>query len=137
MDGKWFIDFKDSEVWDTSEEFNTPEEAIKYGKDVLIDDKKQPEESQEYFGRESFKIGQLRWFKPVICIETLIENLQDNAYDTCGEVSDGYLDIKDEDINKLSEMINETLDEWANKTGNHATFGTIENVKTIYLNDGK
>lgn len=74
-------------------------------------------------------VGRVMEFVPSIDPDSVIEELQQKAYDEAGEVSLDYLeDIPLKDRLKLGEMLTETFKQWAKDTNNEPTFYTVEEV---------
>ena len=85
--------------------------------------------------QEFVYIGEVTNHVPTIDAERIIDNLIDQAYDECGESSDGWLDgVKTEE---LEEKLNEVLQEWLKKTNQEPTFGKLEKVNRYNLKTGE
>jgi hypothetical protein len=134
MDKKWFVHMSnDDENWDCSEEFDTKDEAIAYGKYLIIEDRKLPEDEQEYYDKESFDVGQYKQFKPRINMEVLIEWVQERAYDICEDRDDYLNDVKPEYLAILDTSLNEVFQKWLDKYDYNPNFGEIVNIETINM----
>jgi len=121
--GQWMYNFGDEEHWDECEFFETREEAIETGRAEAI-------EREE----ESYQVGQITCFIPSIDVDNVLDYISENAYDQCGECSEGYLDYTKEEKQKLEDMLNEALERWMDETNNHPTFFMIENTEDIIEN---
>lgn len=132
--GKWVINLVEDGVWDSTEEFDTREEAIKYGKKNF--DELYEEENGETFDTDNFYkafyVGQIKRYVPSICTDSVIERMVDTAYDEVGEVAETFLEsISKQEFNFLDERLNEVLMTWLDETDNHPLFWQIINVKEV------
>jgi len=116
--------------WDSSEKFNTKEDAVKYAKQQL----KSGEEKSKII-----QVGEYEVYKPYVDVDTLIEQLKDDAYDEAGDAGEYYLDlVSEEDIQALEEIMNDAFSKWLKLTENdNHDFGTIENIENIDLKDNE
>lgn len=86
---------------------------------------------------KSVFIGTTQGFAATIDADDVIERLQDQAYDECGESSDGWLDgvpatMKDE----LGRALTLVLQGWAVSTENVPHFGNFECVHEYDISTG-
>lgn len=89
-------------------------------------------DATENYGYTSFYIGQAVDFKPHIYIDDLLERMNEQACEQCGEYAENYLYyVSDKDKKELSDKLNEVFQAWAKKTGNEPTFFTVDNVEKI------
>ena len=66
------------------------------------------------------------------CIDSLIEYMQENAYDNHSEFAEDYLlDLSDEKVKELETLISEWLDKNVN-----VSFYTVNNVKKLVVTKG-
>ncbi|PTQ84765.1 hypothetical protein C8U37_107133 [Trichococcus patagoniensis] len=146
---KWLCSpSEDEEVWQSSEYFDTKEEAINAGKKALREFIENPENEydqsdvlghvyEEYEGVHTvFAVGQA--FSPHLCIDAgdVIENLQEQAGDCCGEVAENYLDdVTKGELEDLEEALNDALQKWLTEYNHQPTFHYINNVEKIELED--
>lgn len=114
----------DSEIW------MGPEESI----EDCIEDAK----LRDVKDFKSVFIGELEEHAPYIDTEMVIENLQELAYEECGECSEGYLEnVTEEQEENLREKLNDALQEWLKETNNYPSFGIIINTKEYDIETGE
>ncbi len=120
--GKWTIS-QYEEYWSYSEEFDSKEDAIKFGK--------------EEYPHEDFYIGQVYGLKfdrkdlydPS---ERIIEELDIELYEEIGEVSEYWRDgITREQELDLNKMINETVLKWIEKNKLQPNCFKINDIELI------
>lgn len=82
-------------------------------------------------------IGELKKYQPTIDADDILDSLTENAYDECGESSDGWLDsYSKEEKACLETALNNVLEEWLTNTNNKPTFGLIVNIKCFDIRTG-
>jgi hypothetical protein len=139
---------EDEEIWDASEFFDTKEEAIEVGKKALREFIADPENEydqsdvlghvyEEYEGIHTiFAVGQLRSPSLRIYADNVIESLQEQSDERCGEVSETYLnDVTKEQEKDLEEKLNAVLNEWLTKYNHQPTFYYLDNVEKVRLEE--
>ncbi|WP_407270017.1 hypothetical protein [Radiobacillus sp. PE A8.2] len=135
-EGKWLINIVEDGIWDSSEEFDTKEEAIAYGKlefEGIYEEENGEEFNSELYKKEFF-VGKIERFVPSVCVDSVVERIAENAYDEVGDVAESYLErISKEEYNSLEERLNQALNEWLDKTKNHPTFYTIVNTEKVEI----
>jgi len=114
--------------WDSSEKFNTKEDAVKYAKQQL----KSGEEKSKII-----QVGEYKVYKPFVDADDILEKVKDDAYTKTGEAGENYLDlVSEEDIQALEEIMNDAFSKWLKLTENNDhDFGTIENIEVITLEE--
>ena len=71
----------------------------------------------------------LRWDSGLI-----LEVLTDNAYEECGDFSEGWLDtVSPEQQAELTALVKKEINAWADKYNLHPTFYTVTNTREIKL----
>jgi len=86
--------------------------------------------------RRDIYVGQVKWFRPTIDAETILEQLRCDAGEECGESSDGYLDsISHEAEAELTRKFQEVFDEWVKAHDQQPCFYTLENVHAVNLSE--
>lgn len=124
--GKWTIS-QDEEYWDSYYEFNSKEDAIKFGKTNRL----------EGFPHEDFYVGQIYsiefdgkdLYDPS---ERIIEELSDCLYDEVGDCSENwYNSIAREMEEDLNKMINETVLKWIENNKLQPSCFKIDDVELI------
>ena len=146
---KWVCSHgEDEEIWGASESFDTKEDAIEAGKKALREYIADPENEydqsdvlghvyEEYEGIHTiFAVGQLRSPSLRIYADSVIENLQEQSDEYCGEVSETYLDdVTKEQEKDLEEKLNATLNEWLTKYNHQPTFYYLDNIEKVRLEE--
>lgn len=98
-------------------EFDIPEEAI-------LDAREQNKNVDFIF------VGENVPFNPQIDGDDIIERIRQNAYDEVGDIAEIYLsEVSEKKISKLSDMLTDTFNIWAEETGNKVNIWSVENVK--------
>lgn len=116
----WSFDLEE-EVWRNSGA--TVEDCIKEARSICeVDDYK------------LVYIGSLQKFGPILDGESIMECLENQAYDECGESSDGWLD--EANSQSLGEVLTNALSEWLYKENLNPTFGIISDVCCYDLKTG-
>ena len=139
---------EDEEIWDASEFFDTKEDAIEAGKKALrefIADPKNEYDQSDVLGHlyeewedipSTFAIGQLRRPSLRIYADSLIENLQEQSDERCGESSETFLDdVTKEQEKDLEEKLNAVLNEWLTKYNHQPTFYYLDNIEKVQLKE--
>ena len=107
--------------------FETRKEAIESAK------KDRPEEENVWVG--IVVKPTLRWNS---CEEEIIESMQEDLYDQCGEYAEGQLDdITNEQELALAKMIDEAVEKWINKYNIKTSCYTVENCKLHNLDESE
>lgn len=127
---KWMCEFHDEEWWSDCEEFDTKEEAIKYGKEVSKDD-----------DLSGFWVGQCVPYKisdSFIEYVDVTEKLSENVYDNIGEAAYEYLnDVKEEHLKILNNKLQKVLIDWLKEYKYEPNFFSIINTSWIELEEGE
>ena len=146
---KWMCNGNiDSDAWEASEYFDTKEEAIEAGKKALREFIADPENEydqsdvlghvyEEYEGIHTiFAVGQLNSPSLRIYADTVIESLQEQSGERCGEVSETFLDdVTKEQEKDLEEKLNAVLNEWLTKYNHQPTFYYLDNIEKVRLEE--
>ena len=62
--------------------------------------------------------------------QNILEYIEEDFYEQCGEYADGWLTIiKQPDIDLLSSRLNVLIEAWMIETNNQPSFYTVENAK--------
>ena len=92
---------------------------------------------EEYTDFDYVYIGEAIPFQPKIFGDFTIEHIQEQAYDTVGEVAEIYLEeVSNEDVDLLGSMLTETFNKWAKTTSNECNIFEVINVKKYLISDG-
>lgn len=141
MDQKWLCaPSTDTEVWSSTEFFDTKQEAIEAAKEAIkkynADTENENLEAEiGYFAEDfskvtSFAVGQANVFGISVDVDLIIDNIQEQAWSECGDSADGFLNnVTKEHKEGLENLI---LD-WFEKHNYKADFYTITNVDEIVL----
>lgn len=97
--------------------FDTVEECIKDAK-----------ENYGYEIGETIAIGETAGFVVNIDAIDVLERLEENAYEECGEVVEGWIDYKKSPFDKLSEKLTACVNEWLKETNQQPTFYHIHSI---------
>lgn len=141
--GKWYFSFVEDENWDCSEGYDSPEEALADAREAapeeaaeMFDD---PDEQQNFLNGSVY-IGQGYKFVPEVYADFVIENIQNDAYDMCGEHCLDYLEappLKTEPdlrkqwndrVNELGKRLTDVFTQWAKETKNEPWFTMIDDI---------
>ena len=126
-DIKWTykLESDGQEVW-THGIYKTKEEAIKEG----------IKEAKYLKNKHIYIEEAVQDTIPVIDVDTVIENIQDDMYDAYGEFAEGYLeDVKKEDVLSLEKDLNTVLQKWIKKNKYEPNFYHVSYVETIRVED--
>lgn len=109
---KWTYEtYEGSDIW-RGDICESREEAIREGN----------EEAKEY-GYETFKIGIVEDVNFGIDVDSVIEDIQEMAYDEIGELAEDYLDdATTEERLELEEQLNDVFYKWQEKYNHKPTF---------------
>lgn len=141
--GKWLLNDEGSEYWNASEAFNSKEEAVAKGKEILkiynaLSDNERKGMSLADFGFNqstydnimAFNVGQVNLATINLNGERFVEMVADDAYEEYGEFAEDYLsDVTKEHLGELEEL----LHGWFEKHNYMPTFYTVEDISTIVL----
>lgn len=122
MDKYTWSENKEDEVWG-HEQFDTREECITDAK-----------ENYKMDGLETIAIGIVSPFIPYVDAEDVLEQLEIEAYEHCGEAAEDWIDCKKDEIKKLSEILTKCVNDWLVETKQSPNFYGITDIKTIKIN---
>lgn len=121
---KWMYSIGENDVW-ISGKYDTKEEAIEdLKKDYFLMNHED----------ETCYVGKIEHYCPLIDVDDVIERLQEDACECCGEASDGFLGATGDEINELHDMLNKVFNEWLDKYNHQPTFGKIVDIEEIPMN---
>ncbi len=120
--GQWMYNFGDEEHWNECEYFGTKEEAVEAGRIEAI-----------ARGEDQYQVGQIQEFVPRIYAEYVMEQINEDAYEECGDNVGNYPFTNKVDQQKLQDLLDEALERWMDKTNNYPTFYKIGNVEDFIL----
>lgn len=80
---------------------------------------------------DTIAVGIVEPYVVSVDAETILENLEENAYEECGDAAESWIDYKKELIDQLSNRLTECVNQWLKETGNEPHFYKIVGVKTI------
>ncbi|HAB60875.1 MAG TPA: hypothetical protein DCE48_09255 [Lachnospiraceae bacterium] len=114
------------ELWQ-HEEFETVDECIK--------------DAKENYGMkvgEKIAIGTVFPFEVSIDIESMLERVEELAYEECGEVSESWgitsRKLFGKEMNELQNKVTELVNEYLEIIDEKPTFYKIDNICTVTLN---
>ena len=120
-EGKWTIS-QDDEYFNEYEYFRTKEDAIEFGK------------IYEEFAGLSFYVGKVRKVDILAngLSDYVIDKISDVHYANHGEFAADYLNyIKTDDMDKLDDVIEKSIIEWANKYGYQPDYFLVDEIDWI------
>ena len=87
---------------------------------------------------EDVFVGEIAPYVPHICGERVIDGLQEDSFNECGDVSEQWMiRIKPEEEKDLSEMLTSAFTEWAKKYGHMPNFYAVDNVQHYRMPTGE
>ena len=120
--GKWCLS-ENGEEFNDPELFDTKKEAINYAR-----------ENEDYEDFDRMYVGQAVDFKPKICAERVIEDIQENACELGGEYAENYLDdVQKAHTTELQQQLQKVLDGWIDKNRYNPNFYIIKNSEEFEL----
>lgn len=136
-----------TETWRAADSYNTPEEAIEAGRAALrlLKANREAWEVEDVLGSiyddceeipDTFAIG--RTNTPYTCIDPdyIIEMLQEQVCEQCGEAGDSFLDyVPKHAVEDLGDRLNEALQGWLNTYNLQPHCYYIDKVQEIKLED--
>lgn len=111
---------KDDELWRNGC-FDTIQECISEAKE------------EGYKVGETIAVGETNDFKVYVDAERVLEMVQDDAYDECGEASDSWIDCRRHNLDELSDKLTDCVNEWLKETNQEPTFYYIDNIKRVEI----
>ena len=129
--------------WTYADSFDTREEAVQDGIEQYkeaLDGNSTKLFDLDYPDAPSgrFQIGYVKPYTPIIDVENIIERLQQQASDECGEYGWDFLnwtEITRPIEEDLRENLQRELDAWLKRYHLEPTFFTVENVENIDARD--
>lgn len=86
----------------------------------------------------SFLVGRVEEWWPVINEDSIIEEMQDQAYDAAGEWADLWLAHQPQaELEQLRSALQRAFDEWIAATGNEPDFYTVDDIDEIDPRTGR
>lgn len=86
---------------------------------------------------ETIAIGEIVLWEPHVSAYNILEQIEEDAYDECGEVAESwytydYRSSEDKKkVEELSDKITEIVKQWLKENGTYPTFSKIQNVKVV------
>lgn len=106
---------REQEVW-MHDIFDTVEECMEDAKE------------HGYVVGETIAVGEVQRFGVYVNAESVLDMLQADAYDECGESSDDWIDCRGHNLDALSDKLTECVNEWLKETNQEPTFYSIHSV---------
>lgn len=117
---------EDDEYWN-HDDFNTIDECVADAK-----------ENYKMKVGQRIAIGEPDVFKISVDSTTILDGIEEQAYDECGDVSESWdsYDYKNdkEGIEELSKQLTKCVEEWLEKRNNMPSFYRITNIRTVEIN---
>lgn len=126
QEGKWTVSDND-ELFREGEYFDTPEEAIAYGREEYTD------------GQTCFFIGRVESVGIMAdsLAEEVVERISEIHYSEHGELAEDYLDsVTKEHSDELDERLQEVIAKWAEEFGYLPNYFLIGEMQTIEIDGG-
>lgn len=118
QDGQYIWNENDEEYWN-NDSFDTIEEALKDAKTNTNNIK-------------GVYIGQVRNFVPRVKADDVIEQIQEDAYELVGDVSENYFSkVSKEHEEELNKTLTMVFNIWAEKYGYTPDFYYIDKIKFV------
>lgn len=80
-------------------------------------------------------IGEIVPWEPHVSAYNILEQIEEDAYEECGEIADGWKTFEWKNdrkkVEELSEKLTEIVKQWLKDNGTYPTFSKIENVKIV------
>lgn len=144
--GKWMYHFPDStDIWDSGDYFDTKEDAVKEARETAPQwAEDEGLDVAQFLETGHFEVGQL--LTPIFSIdaEWVIENICEQVYEQCGEVSEDWLDVptsrhtygyNEEKANQwkaqikdLDDSLNTALRSWLDRHNLNPIFCALDNI---------
>lgn len=140
LDGKWLLTF-DDEDWTINNfgEFDSKQDLLEYIKetgavqlyDVWLEEKgEEPDESNKV----TFYIGKVEDFVPGVNVDSILDDISENAYCHGGEYAEDYLcNVSREEAHELEDALNEVLTKWIKKYKHEPHFYQIVAIEEIEM----
>lgn len=116
---------KSDELWQ-HDEFETVDECIK-----------DAQENYDMKIGERIAIGTIQPYKVNIDIESMLEQLEEKAYDECGEVAEDWKISNEKyytkEMEELKEKVTKLTYEYLEKIGEKPTFYKIDDIFTVVI----
>lgn len=123
MELDWMYHIGEDEVW-TSCRYNTKEEAIEALKFERQDD--------HYEGNENCYVGRIEWFVPTVNAWHIMDSISDDAWDECGECSEGaYDNIPYNIMEELNDELVNVFNDWLKRHELNEKCGRIVEIEEI------
>ena len=123
---KYTWEYSDNEEFWTKDIFNSVEDCIANAK-----------ENYGIESGETIAIGEPVYWEPYVNVYTILDQLEENAYEECGEVAESWYayDYKSEEgrksLDELSDKLTEIVKQWLKDNGIYPTFYKIENIQVV------
>lgn len=128
---KWLFEKRNTEIWNTSDEYDTREEAIVAGREYFNDELEDDE--KKVF---SFCVGQQEPPSFGVNVDSVIENITEHVYSEIGEVSEDWLVKVPKDAReRLEDKMNAVFNEWLTEESLQPRFFKIVNLEEIFLSE--
>ena len=87
---------------------------------------------------DTFTIGELELFEPVVDADQVIEELITQAWEEAGDCSAGYLcDLPISETTELEKRLQSAFDEWAKETKHEPDFYVVKNIEVLTIDQAR
>lgn len=90
-------------------------------------------ENYEMKPGDTIAVGECFIHEVYVDANDVLEILENEAYENCGEAAEGWVDRTGDQEEELSEALTECVRKWLKKTGNEPKFWHIDSVRTITI----
>ena len=141
MSEEWISNLYPDGEWSSWDTFPTREEAIDYGReqyrDALVGKGTElfnDVDKEDLKSIKSFYVARVVKFAPTVNAEIVLDTIQEEACDRCGEYAEDCLDcIPKDHVNDLQESLQKAFDDWLIRTGNSTTFFNCVDTEEVHI----
>ena len=120
---KYIWEYDETDIW-KHDLFDTVEDCILDAKENYLIES----------GTE-IVVGEAVLWEPYVSAELILEQLQEDAYEECGEVAGDWYAYNyrkhESKLDELSDRLTEIVKQWLKDNGTYPGFYMIENVRTV------
>ena len=108
---------KESDELLTNDTFDTVQECIEDAK------------KNGYEVGDAIAVGETKAFEVKVDAFDVIGRIEEQAFEECGEASDGWLSPRTEEVISLSERLTDCVNKWLKETGKEPKFYSINSIR--------
>ena len=120
---KYIWEYDETDIW-KHDLFDTVEDCILDAKENYLIES----------GTE-IVVGEAVLWEPYVSTELILEQLQEDAYEECGEVAGDWYAYNyrkhESKLDELSDRLTDIVKQWLKDNGTYPDFYKIENVRTV------